>query len=271
MKYKLIQEENVENLGNVGYVEAPFDEALQLLQENEYQAPISGRDLAFARIKKGVDSSLSQYGSYIREGMLREPKEPQRVLFLSISSIIEDAKKATQAHRAGSEYIPSDKIVEEYRNQAEEDMKKDPQDRRVFIAPKAESYTISTKSLDEDELALWLFKDQVKKYKELLQENNIEEMPVWLPGADYIKSQDKPFERQLWLHHLGDGSELSGYYGGFYCDFRLRGVSRGAVTAEGGSQKISESYTLKDITEALETLKLEGLEQLILDQLKQKD
>lgn len=272
MAYQLTNEAVIGGKSIV-YVDAPFDKGYHLIASRNGKI-ITGRDLAHGRIQTGAGHSLSQSGSYIREGILYDTKGEARPLLLSVSSILENTKKATQAHRGDKEYFPTEKTVETYRNQAEEDMNKNPEDRRVLILAQTENFEIPTDRFNEEETTLWLFKDQAKAYGDYLKVNGIKKMLVWLVGKSYTKDQKKPFERQLWLHRRFR-SELVGYYRRLDYYIRVRGVSRGAVTAEGGSQKIlesaSESYTQEQISDALESLELKGLEQLILDQLKQKD
>ncbi len=228
MKYKVKHEAEIEGLGDIGYIEAPFDEALDILENKGYEALISGRDLAFARMKEGAKSSLSNLGSYIKEGILYTPK--QNPLLLPTSSIIYNAQEATQAHRNRKEFYSSQDIVAEALNEAEEDRKKNPQERRILILPKRETYTVPTKSFGDDEATLWLFKDQARVYGEFLYENKIHEMPIWLVDKKYADNKE-PFERQLLLHHLGR-SGLGGDYLVLNYGLGVRGVRSGVSSKE---------------------------------------
>ena len=59
-------ESNVEGLGIIQGVAKPFGEALKTIKDAGAN-PISARDLAYARIQKGNNSSLCTKGSYIKE------------------------------------------------------------------------------------------------------------------------------------------------------------------------------------------------------------
>ena len=268
MAYQLTQEAVIEGK-SIEYVDAPFDKGHRLITSRNGKI-ITGRDLAHARIQTGAKHSLSKNGSYIREGILYSQENP---LLLSVSSILENAGKTTRAHQEDEACFPDAKIVENCRSQAEKDRKKDPQDRRVLILAQTENFEIPTNRFNEEEVTLWLFKDQAKAYGDYLKANDIEAMPVWLAGKSYTNDQKKPFERQLWLHRLGSQSGLGAGNGGLSCVAWLRGVSRGTVIAEGDSQKISESYTSEEIAKAAHSLDLnrlrEGrLENLLIEELR---
>lgn len=230
MSYQLIKEASLEGK-TIQYVESPFDEAHGVITSRNGRI-ISGRHLAFARIQTGPNHSLSQNGSYIQEGILYDAKATFP-LFLSVSSILEHAIESTQANRDGKEYFPHEKTIETYRNQSEEDIKENPQERRALIIHQTESFEIPTNRFNQEELTLWLFKVQAEEYGDYLREDGIKEMPVYLVGKEFTKNQKKPFERQLWLDHLGVRSNLSGNYRDLDYYDRVRGVFK---ESDGGSR-----------------------------------
>ena len=156
-----------------------------------------------------------------------------------------NAKQATQCHRKGIEYYLTDKQVEE----------------ALADSVKLSAESIPTNRLGENEITAYAFGNQAKQYGEFLKQAGIDEMPVWLTSI-----KDKPFARQLWLYGLGGGyrSVLSGYCRNLcYCD-RVRGVCDNAE----GTQKISENYTPSQISKALKSLGIGGLEKNILEKLR---
>ncbi len=261
MSEKPILEASIKGLGSVFYAEKPYDEALAMLKPAK---PITLRDLAYARIKEGYNSSLSGKGSYVKQGIIYIKKE--NPLFVFDSPIISSAVEATENHRKGEEFTNFD--VKKYLEIAEEDKKKHPSKRRVLISATTKSYSIPTNRFNEDEIALLAFKDISQEYGDFLRNSRfkINEMRVCFVNNEYVNEQTKPFERQLWLGGLGSDSRLSGYGRSLDYDSGARGVRR--ESGEASAQKISESYTLKQITQALKQLKLSGLEKQILNALK---
>ena len=123
MAYQLKTEAEIEDLGTVAYVEAPFDKALQTLTQNGYTL-ISARDLAYARIQiNNPKHSLSQYGSYMKEGVTYIP-ENSSILLVRNSPLLqlELAEEAVQSNRNGKEYSIDQKLAKEYQDKVSEDM-----------------------------------------------------------------------------------------------------------------------------------------------------
>ena len=57
---------------------------------------------------------------------------------------------------------------------------KQPEKRKVFSLDKNQTFDIPTNRSRDEELTLFLFKDQAGEYGDFLKEHNINEMPVWL-------------------------------------------------------------------------------------------
>lgn len=228
---KLKLEAEIENLGRISYVEAPFDEALQSLKDNPNEF-ISARDLAYARTQEDSQHSLSHYGSYIKEGDIYIPNKSPQILLIRNSPLLqlELAKEAVKAHQSGKEYFIAEELAKEYSEKASED-----QNSGVFSLTNLAA--IATNKFDTDKRTLWLFQDQAEKYGKFLYDLGITEMPLWFNDKSYINEQVSPFANQLWLHALGFRSYLDGYGRGLgYCG-RVRGVSS---TGEASAQKSKE-------------------------------
>ncbi len=260
-------EAEIENLGRILYIEAPFDKALEIITSNGNEF-ISARNLAYARTQEDSQHSLSRYGSYIKEGDIYIPNKSPQILLIRNSPLLqlELAKEAVKAHQSGKEYSIAEKLAKEYSEKASED-----QNSEVFPLTNLEA--IATNKFDADKRTLWLFQDQAEKYGKFLYDNNIKEMPLYFNDKSYINEQVSPFANQLWLHDLGNWSPLHGYGRGLDYSVRVRGVSS---TGEASAQKISEekgiieSYTPKQISTALKELKISGLESQIINKLKEK-
>ena len=233
-------EAKVEGLGIIHRVAKPFDEALKTIKSAKANL-ISVRDLVYARIQEGSNSSLCTNGSYIKEGVVYIP---DKSLLVRNSPLLNQklAKKATDCHRNGNEFDINNKLVDKYREQAEADKNKSPEKRRVLSLNKRGNFKIPTNRFKDDELTLWLFKDQAENYGNLLEENSINEMPAYLTGNNKEK-----FANQLWLSRLSIKSELYGSSRGLSYDYWLREVLN---SVEGNLQKNSRKlpYTPKQLT-----------------------
>ena len=119
MSYKLTKEENVEGLGEVSYVSAPFNESNKLFKSKGL-GWMSARDLAYARRKtdenRKIDemSSFSTNGSWIKEGDLYFPSEKNKIVLVRNSAVLRSPVKATEAHRQGKEFFLTEKAANEY-------------------------------------------------------------------------------------------------------------------------------------------------------------
>ena len=210
-------EAEVKGIGVIHRVAKPFDEALRTLREAG-ASPITARDLAYARTQEGKNSSLCTDGSYIKEGVLYVPDES---LFIRNSPLLKQklAQEARKAHRNSNEFYVGDKLVKKYQEQAEADKKKEPAKRRVLTLQKRGKFEIPTNRFKDEELTLWLFRDQAENYGKFLRNANINEMPVCLTGNSL-----KNFANQLWFGRLVCRSGLLGDYRYFDSIDRMRGV-----------------------------------------------
>lgn len=208
---ELTEEANIENLGVISYIEAPFNQALDLLIANGDHL-ISARDLAFARIKmdsdkdslsaweiwnarnRGEYSSLSTEGSFVREGIVRISN---KCLFLIRESpLIKYAKEAVEANRNGEIFHLSEKDLEYFLNQKD-----------TF---ELNSSYIQMYHGDEfdNPLTRWLFKDKAEKYCSFLtvHENTWDGIDFdfnFLVDRQKIEKQKKkPIVGQIYMNRL---------------------------------------------------------------------
>jgi len=212
-------EAEIENLGRISYIDARFDTALQLLRDNSNEL-ITARNLAYARSKEDSRHSLSQYGSYIKEGDVYIPNKTPQILLIRNSPLLqlELAKEAVKAHRSGKEYSIESSLAKEYSGKSSED-----QNSEVFPLTNLEA--IKTNKFAEDKRALWLFQDQAENYGKFLCDSGIKEMPLWFNHERYINSQKSIYINQLRLRSLGDRSGLLGYGRDLDFSFRVHEVS----------------------------------------------
>lgn len=170
---------------------APFDKALFSLKNSEIE-PISSRDLAYARMKDDTEKLIYRSG-YTKEGFLTSRKfyisKEQVLITLNSPLLMPDlAKKAVESNEK-DRYLITDKFVyDAYREIAEKDKNKKPEEKNVLILSKKKSYSIPTNRFNEEEMTLFLFKDLAEDYGNFLKEiDNINEIAVWTIEKSFYK------------------------------------------------------------------------------------
>lgn len=234
--------------GKILRVDAPFDEALTALRQAGCRYPIPVKDLAAARMEKGKGHSLSQNGSYTREGVLYFQDTPP---ILALNSPLLDlrlASQAVQANREGRYFFTQDEAMyEEFARLAEQGKSLEPEERKAVYLPK--SGCILTKD-NADFLGILrtLFggKTAVDNYLAF----NGGDIPLFLIEHGEVRAQEGTLLTQLWFWDLDDGSGLGG--DGRYLGFsgRVRGVlkSERAIASEPQTPSAKPLYTQSQIT-----------------------
>lgn len=244
--YKLIEDVTKGPLLSA-YVNAPFEEGKKLLESKGYRI-ISLEENARLRIQEGSNSSVSKNGNWVSEDAIYVPN---RGVFLTKKSpIMDNSERATQESRNGDFYL-TDEQVEKY----------------LECAVKLINQSIPTNRFGKNEITKYAFGETAEDYGNFLKENGIEKMPIWLADMP-----DKPFARKLWFRRLNDDwSDLCCNGRGLFDVDRVRGVSdvntEGAKIFLGERTKI-EYYTPTQISNTLGNLNLSGLENLILEDLR---
>ena len=223
------------------YVDASFDKAKQALEKDGYSI-ISLEQNARLRMQEGK----SRNGNWTREAFLYNP-ETNLWYLTKKSPIMDFPVEATNAHRKGREYFLTNEQVQ----------------RALENSVEVKDREIPTDRFGEDPLAVYAFGDSAQDYGLFLKdEGGIKKMPIWLSD-----SREKPFARQLCFWDLVYWSDLDGDNRFLHFAFRLRGVR----DAEGiANAKNLNRYTLMQIEEALNHLRLSGLEDILISELKNK-
>jgi hypothetical protein len=189
------------------YVEAPFDSGLKELKILGYRL-ISLEENARLRIQQGKNAFISRNGNWVREGSLYVRGKGRFIT--KNSPVLEETRKATQAHREENEFFVSNEQIE----RALEDSVQIPY----------EVSSIPTSKFGEEEIVRFCFGEIAEEYGEFLKEAGISEMPLWFDKEEYIEEQEKPYANQLWLSRLVGWSELYGFSWILSFDSRSRGV-----------------------------------------------
>lgn len=181
-----------------------FDNAFDELKNNGYEI-ISLAQNARLRIRQGKEDLISESGNWVKEGALYVQGKGRFIT--KNPPVLEDPKKATQAHRNGKEFFISDAQVQRALENS------------VYVPYSVDK--ISTESFDENPITRFCFGENAEKYGIFLKEAGIKAMPLWFNSERDIKKQGKHYANQLWLSVLND---LSGFYGNNkHLDF-LRGL-----------------------------------------------
>jgi len=221
------------------FVEKPFDEAKAAIEAANGKIA-TAQQVAQARMVGGKEHHVSQYGSYVAENGIYNPKKPTEILVTpsELSPILKHAFEATEAHRNDKEYFISKEDLADIIEEAKEG--------KVYtFLEKNNEYDIPVSKFANNGLAKFLFKEDTQKYAEFLQEAGITEVLVWLVGSNYVKKQKAPFARPLWFLILDGRSVLDGYGR----DLGYGGGARGVRVTSGASThpyvKLAEEFGVK--------------------------
>ena len=188
-------------------VEDPLNESLKVLESEGYKL-ISLEENVELRIKQGLNSRVSRFGNWTRDGFLYIPKEG---MFITKNSpILDDFQGANQAHSQGKEYFVSNKQVKKaLKNSVHVSKDKLASD---FYAPTIKIYTFE---FDKEEITKFCFGENAHDYGGFLLGLGINSLKFTLYEGDAIYSESnkksKPFACQLYLEGLHPKSENKDY------------------------------------------------------------
>ena len=208
MAYQLIHDIQP-TTDNSQYVNAPFDEGKKLLEKAGYRI-INLRENAQLRMKSGKDAFISQNGNWVAEDFVYVLSKGIYMTKPENSQIMQNAKKATDAHRNGNEFYLNEKQVEQSLEGA-------------FLIPDT-LRAVPTNRFAEEGLTAFAFGEDAQAYGDFLKNAGINEMPIYKASM-----QDKPFARKLLFRKVDYQSELSGLNRGLDDGDRMRGVRRASA------------------------------------------
>ncbi|MFA5797430.1 MAG: hypothetical protein WC916_05330 [Candidatus Woesearchaeota archaeon] len=156
-------EEYVKDQGIIFYVDSDINIGLDILRSVSFEV-ISHRDLAYARIQKGINSSLSKYCSFVKEGTIINPEKPYRGrIWVRESLIFKELERVSYANSMCNDY--QIKTIFPHFDIA----------RYIECIPSTDYFIVNSKcdvgdiniptnKFGEDERTVWLFQDQAKEY-----------------------------------------------------------------------------------------------------------
>jgi hypothetical protein len=223
-------EATIQGLGEVFYVDAPFDVSLEELRSAGAE-PIYAKQLAYARAKVQFDHSLNKIGSYVREGMLIVPAEKKTILIRYSPLLVQKmAKYAVYAHGERKNFSAIKKEFDKYQDLANSNSP------LVYILKN--KTPIPTNRFDDDR-AVWLFGENAKPFGDYLQENGIPEMPIDIEDDEDTCKSTQPHFNQLWFYRING----VGYLQSLHACNRVRGVR----SNEGNTQSSARKEELASI------------------------
>jgi len=247
-----------------------FSEALKELKSRKIrQKIIPLRQNAQLRIQEGPEAYISQNGNYVREGCIYHQGEDGILVpdspFLTNSKMLQSA---IEENRRGRYFSTQNKrLYEKFFQQAQEDVSKDPRERRAVFMPSDNQFEVSqTQNLEIFEL---LGLNQA--YLDFVKQSSLSFFPI---SQETLKGYSGTVPTQMWFNGLGFRSNLNGNSFNLHYDFEVRGVRQIASTvdanvAQKSLQTESELYTPKTIKQALRDMRLEGLSSDLLKKLRQ--
>ncbi|MEK6850486.1 MAG: hypothetical protein AABX85_02845 [Nanoarchaeota archaeon] len=239
-------------------VDAPFDEALQMLRKEGVKNPMTSKELTYARTyhPDGKKSTLMTSGSYTQAGFVYiKGESPIRV---QVSPLLDErlAKLATQENRENRYFSTGNtEMYEKLAKLAKEDKNKAPEKRRAIVLPSRTQFNISLKK--NQKVFANIFGKAGEKYLEFLGFDSLTVYPV---DKTIVDVQKGTILTQEWLARLGNASNVDGDDRSLGYSNTVRGVQ--SLTGEASSQKPSKlvlPYTVKEvdkITEIVARVKL---------------
>ncbi|MEK6909202.1 MAG: hypothetical protein AABX23_04080 [Nanoarchaeota archaeon] len=248
-----------------------FKESLAELKKIGHKV-ITLRENAKLRIQQGKEADISQNGNYVMQGNVYLQGETGIIVaespYLTNATMLRKAIKENNQGRYFS--TPNRKLYDQFHKQAQEDTSKDPRERRAVFMPSDGRFAISQR--ENPEIFEFLLGEFGQSYLEFVKQDSLDFFPV---SQETLKSYSGTVPTQLWF---GLGGGRSYLVGDFYLDLgglRVRGV-RSVVSATGANtSQISipqgiELYTPSQIAEALEGMKLTGLEAQLMKKLRKR-
>jgi hypothetical protein len=185
---------------------------LKALDYNEQFEMPSGETMALLRILLPKQSLASQFGCYIKDGILYRPKKVP--LATHYSPVLENAEAATQEHNKKKEFYPNKEEIEKALSLG------------YCKLPSREDFSIPISKLGENEFARFMFGEYAAPYGEFLHILGINEIQVVLVNRDYVDSdvhEGKTFSRQSWMSNIHQNGGIMSNTGIDF-DCRLREV-----------------------------------------------
>jgi hypothetical protein len=220
---------NIDGIGKLTRVTAPFNEAIETLEKAGAKKIVSFRDLALARLQKGKNHLVFKIDSFSSEAVVYTADNTTYFLRNSPLLDIPLANKAAPAYREledlndnhdplhliGTGEIYFGKCIEmayfeQMVKNAEEDLSKPVEERRVFIHKGNSVFVIPTNTFAENELTRWLYGSATlaEQYGEFLFKQRIFSCMGWLVDWLDPDASRPPFIRQLVMN--GSKGDING-------------------------------------------------------------
>ncbi|MFC1727863.1 hypothetical protein ACFLZ7_00150 [Nanoarchaeota archaeon] len=193
-----------------------FDKAYSELRRRRFEL-VDAAQLAQMRIAfdstpklKSEDKQLERWKffirdeSYVAENYNYFPDGYVIIASRALNPILKNPKKATDANRSEKEYeIPSEDAKELLRR-SEKDPKKAIKSGALFVPKKEVNKRINIRNFDKNPVALFLFREHVAEYAQLLKKSEMGYLPQLLATEKPRFSCYAPVARGLRIYGLWD-------------------------------------------------------------------
>lgn len=234
------------------YVNAPLVPGQIILEKAGYNV-ISLEENTMLRVREGIDSEVCTEGNYVMEGVLYVP---DRGIFLTKKSPIIEAYR-----NRDREWSVFDMAFPIFQDQVEDALTNS---FKISDGGTCQDINklIPLEEIPDNPLCVWAFGKSAKDYSELLKEAGHREMRFW--GWHHFEGNSKnsirPYAKQIFFNPV---SKLNFWHDIYSAGFtiynsRVRGV-----------KNIEEHYSPAQISQTLEKLRLSGLEEKLLSNLKE--
>ena len=249
-------------LGNIYVVSAPLDEQLKTLKQAGAVSPyfISARNTAYARLQGQLtDRTRTCHAPIYTKG--------EKPILLRVSPLVTNQKKVQQAvqdHKSGKWYT-EDSAYERVYNLTEKDKSKEPEKRRAIILPSRQTFQLT----QDSDIAKFLFQDIRERYFDEVLEGK--QPNFYLISSKDVDDLDSDIVNYLCFYSVGNDSSFNGnnrYLGYGGGGFGVSQAAKGSAAARKKSGQEVRAYTLKEISLALTQLGFSGLEDLLMNKLK---
>ena len=201
------REAYVKGLGTILVTRQRMDFALNSLKEFDAEL-ISARQLAYARMKKGLSHPISEDSSFVREGILYDPQGEYKRILLRDSLVLKYPEAVIDAHRSHNRYYLQDFNVNGF----------------LKTLSKEDYYILDPRVHDgkfrDDKTLRWIFgSDKYVSFRKARDRIDLDTEPDF--KMDF---ESRPYINQLFLDELSGCSTIYADHYDLVAMYNFRGV-----------------------------------------------
>jgi len=186
-------------------ITGPWDEVVARVEKDGHCVS-SVEDIVERRI--ATDRQACKEGAWTSENFNYLPNGKILIAKRADNPLLTNARTARLAHETHREYYLKDEDSERLRDTAQDDLGREPEERRVFIMSNNDSHVVTLLGLPHDDLFRFLVRDKIRAYRDLLKKQGARGMRIQVLDKAYVAKQKAPFGKALWFDDI-----LSGFVG----------------------------------------------------------